>query len=282
MQIAVSGTHGFIGKAFVRLCQSQGHTIVPIVRHTEGFAWHEAEGCDALVHLAGRNIASRWSPRFKATMLRERKEALLGLTDALAQMKTPPKSIVIASAIGHYGETFTPAEESAPRGQGFAPEICAVTEETLKAPKGCRIVYARIGIVLHASGGALAKMLPAFKLGLGGPVGRGTQIMSWISRHDVCRALLHCVSQPAIQSSLNLVAPNPCPQKTFAATLGRVLRRPALLPMPSFVVRILFGQMGQELLLQSCAVSSGKLERSGFTFAHPTLQAGLIAALHTD
>jgi uncharacterized protein (TIGR01777 family) len=282
MLIAVTGTHGFIGKAFVRLCQAQGHTLIPIERTTQGFAWHDADGCDALVHLAGRNIASRWSAAFKATMLREREAALLGLNAALAQMNTPPKTVLVASAIGHYGETYTPADESAPRGNGFAAEICAVTEGTLQVPPSCRVVYARIGVVMHAEGGALAKMLPAFKLGLGGRMGIGMQILSWISRHDVCRALLHCLEHKVIQGPINLVAPAPCPQADFAKTLGRVLRRPAFFPMPAFMVKLLFGQMGQELLLQSCAVSSRTLEQSGFTFAHPTLQAALIAALNSD
>jgi hypothetical protein len=282
MRIAITGTHGFIGSALVGLAQTSGYQVVPIHRAGQTFVWAQAEGCDALVHLAGRNIASRWSPAFKANLLHERQAALQSLGHALHAMKAPPKTIVVASAIGHYGATVTPAPESAPRGQGFAADLCGVVETTLKAPTKTRVVYARIGIVMHHSGGALAKMLPAFKLGLGGRVGSGAQILSWVSRTDVCRALLHCLTHTSIQGPINLVAPTPCPQAQFAATLGKVLHRPALLPMPSLVVRMLFGQMGQELLLQSCAVSANTLQASGFTFEHPKLKAALKAALQPD
>lgn len=278
MKIAVTGAHGFIGQAFCALAKQAGHTVVAVPRHGQSFAWGVAGGCDALVHLAGRNIASRWSARFKTTMLQERRDALLNLSEALPGMKAPPQTIIVASAIGHYGATTTPATEDTPRGQGFAADLCNTIETTLLAPKNTRVIYARIGVVLHTSGGALAKMLPAFTFGMGGPVGSGTQIISWISRTDVCRALLHCLETPALHGPINLVAPNPCPQAQLAKTLGQALHRPAFLPMPAFAIKLLFGQMGQELLLQSCAVSSSALQNSGFTFNHPTLSLALTAA----
>jgi uncharacterized protein (TIGR01777 family) len=278
MKVAVSGAHGFIGQAFVELLRAEGHEVREVKRTAHGFDWAALEGADAVVHLAGRNIAARWTAKFKHTMLAERAAAVQSLQAALKNMNNPPKVVVIASAIGHYGETWQLADETAPRGTGFPAQICAVVEAG-EYPRNIRVVRARIGVVLGRGGGALAKMLPAFYLGLGGPVGSGKQILSWISRPDVARALLYCLENSKLQGPLNLVSPNPMPQAELATTLGRVLRRPAVLPMPAFVVKILFGEMGEELLLNSCAVSSAKLQAAGFVFQQPTLATALQAEL---
>ncbi len=251
--------------------------MVVIPRHGHSFTWAKANGADALIHLAGRNIASRWSLNFKTTMLAERKAGIESLSKALAKLKNPPPCVVIASAIGYYGETWQAADESAPLGTGFASQVCDVLEHSGTYPRATRVVFARIGVVLHPTGGALAQMLPVFKLGLGGRVGNGKQIFSWVSRPDVCRALLHIVQTPSLKGPVNLVAPNPLPQTKFAKSLGQVLHRPTFLPMPALMVKLLFGQMGTELLLQSCAVSANTLVQSGFTFQHPTLKIALKA-----
>jgi uncharacterized protein (TIGR01777 family) len=278
MKVAVSGARGFIGQAFTELLRAEGHEVIEVRRTPKGFGWAVIEGADAVVHLAGRNIAARWTATFKRTMLAERAAAVQSLQAALKNMSNPPKVVVIASAIGHYGETRQMAAETAPRGTCFPAQICEVVEAGAY-PKNIRVVQARIGVVLGKGGGALAKMLPAFYLGLGGPVGVGQQMLSWVSRTDVARALLHCVENPKLQGPVNLVAPHPIPQAELAATLGRVLQRPAFLTMPAFMVKILFGEMGEELLLKSCLVSSAKLQQSGFVFQQPTLEMALRAEL---
>ncbi|MCA3244695.1 MAG: TIGR01777 family protein [Alphaproteobacteria bacterium] len=280
MIVAVSGTHGLIGQALVTLLQAQGHTVRPIARRHGEFDWAPLAGADSVVHLAGRNIAARWTAKFQRTMLAERAAGVASLQTALAVLPATqcPRTVVVASAIGYYGATWQPVGEDAPRGQGFPAEICAVLEGS-SYPAAVRVVYARLGVVLGRSGGALAKMLPAFRLGLGGRVGPGTQVVSWLSRTDAVRALLHCLTTPSLRGPVNLVAPHPVPQAELAATLGQVLRRPAVLPMPAWAVRLLFGAMGDALLLQSCAVSSARLQASGFAFAHPTVLAALQAEL---
>ncbi len=278
MIVAVSGASGLIGGALVALLQEQGHTVRKVGRSSAGLDWDVLDGVDAVVHLAGRNIAARWSDSFKRTMLAERAAGVQGLQTVLSHMAKPPAVVIIASAIGHYGETWQPAAEDAPRGTGFPAHICQVLEAG-SYPAGVRVVHARIGVVLAKSGGALAKMLPAFYLGVGGPVGTGKQVLSWISRTDVARALQHCLLMPSLSGPVNLVAPHPVPQAALAKALGHVLRRPACLPMPAFMIKLMFGEMGEQLLLKSCAVSSAKLQHSGFTFQHPSLPEALAAEL---
>lgn len=275
MKIAVSGVSGFVGKAFMALAKAQGHQIIPLQRQNGVFEWGAAEGADVLLHLAGRNISARWTENFKRTMLQERREGVESLQRAVLAMAKPPKTFIIASAIGYYGATDKPATEETAAGRGFAAEVCKVLEAPLSFPKTTRVVYARLGVVLHPEGGALAKMLPAFKVGLGGPLGAGTQIISWISRTDACCALLHVAETPTLTGPVNVVTPHPLPQKDYATALGQALHRPAFLPMPAFMVKLLFGQMGEELLLQSCGVSSQKLVKSRFTFSAPTLPEAL-------
>lgn len=280
MIVAVSGTHGLIGGALVALLKAEGHNVRPIVRNPQGFDWAPLAGADAVVHLAGRNIAARWSPTFQRTMLAERQQGVATLQAAMAALPAAqrPATVVVASAIGHYGETWQPAAETAPRGEGFPAELCAVLEAG-PYPTGVRVVLARLGVVLAPHGGALAKMLPAFRLGLGGRVGSGQQILSWIGLTDTARALLHCLRTVTLQGPVNIVAPQPVPQAELAATLGRVLGRPAILPMPAWAVRLLFGLMGETLLLKSCSVSAATLSGSGFQFNHPTLEGALRHAL---
>jgi uncharacterized protein (TIGR01777 family) len=280
MIVAMSGASGFIGQALVLLLQAQGHTVRPVPRRGATLDWAVLAGSDAVVHLAGRNIAARWSPAFKRTMLAERQAGVASLQAALAALpaKQCPSTVVVASAIGHYGATWQPVAETAPRGVGFAAEICAVLEGG-DYPANVRVVQARLGVVLGPQGGALARMLPAFRLGLGGRVGSGQQVVSWISLPDAARTLAHCLTTPSLHGPVNVVAPQPMPQAELAATLGQVLHRPALLPLPAWLVRLLFGEMGQALLLQSCAVSSAKLQASGFSFQQPTLAEALRAQL---
>ena len=276
MIIAITGSHGFIGRALVKLLQAEGHTVRAIPRRGSHFMWDGLTGAEAVIHLAGRNIAARWTAKFTAAMIEERRNGVLSLQQALKTLPNTPKTVVIASAIGFYGKTWHMVDETAPHGAGFAVHICRLLEEVGTYPPLTRVVFARLGVVVHPSGGALAKMLLPFKLGLGGRVGRGEQVISWVSRTDACRALLFCITQPKLAGPVNVVAPNPLPQRQFAKALARYLRRPCLLPLPSFMVRLLFGRMGQELLLQSIAVKPAKLLQAGFVFNAPALPEALM------
>jgi len=299
MHVLVSGASGFIGSALVPTLTAGGHTVTRLVRSTPRpgqaeIPWNPAarsigtpalEGLDAVVHLAGDNIAAgRWTAAKKASIRDSRVQGTTVLCEALAQVVKPPKVLLCASAIGYYGDRgATTLREESPPGTGFLAEVCQAWEAAT-APavqRGIRVVHLRFGIVLSPAGGPLTKMLTPFRLGLGGVVGPGKQYMSWIALDDALGAIHHALSTEALQGPVNVVAPQPVTNQEFTTTLGKVLRRPTRLPLPAFAARLLFGEMADALLLASTRVVPGRLVASGYTFHYPALEEALQHLLGT-
>jgi uncharacterized protein (TIGR01777 family) len=295
MDVVVSGASGMIGSALVAALAADGHRPIELVRRpTPGdtLRWdpeagtidrHGLEGVDAVVHLAGEGIATnRWSDEQKRRILESRTVGTSLIASTLARLDRPPKVLVSASAIGYYGERGdVPLTEQEPPGRSFLSEVVVAWEAAAQpaADAGIRVVHPRTGIVLSPHEGALAKMLPLFKLGLGGRFGNGRQYMSWISLHDEVQALIwlldHDVSGP-----VNLTGPRPVTNAEFARALGGVLHRPSLLPVPAFGPKLVVGrELATELLFTSIRAVPRKLLDSGFEFAHTDVTSALSAVL---
>ena len=293
MKILVSGSHGLVGRALIKELSSKGHEVARLVRdvppsHSPDVEWHPdremiASGqmfsIDAVVHLAGESIASgQWTEEKKRRIRESRVIGTQLLSKTLAGLSRPPRVFISASAIGIYGnrgdELLT--EESAP-GDDFLARVCVAWERSTAAAeeKGIRVVKPRFGIILAKEGGALAKMLPPFRMGIGGKIGSGRQWMSWIALDDVVKGLDYLLLQESISGPVNFVAPNPVTNATFAGALGRVLGRPTFLPVPSFGARLAFGEMADALLLASQKVEPKRLNESGFSFQYPNLTDAL-------
>ncbi len=292
MKIAVSGASGLVGSALVAFLTTQGHSVFKLVRRPTAKAdeiyWNpekceieseKLEDMDAVVHLAGDNIAQgRWTPEKKARILSSRVDGTLLLAGALARLQRKPKVMVCASATGFYGsrgeERLT---ELNPKGRGFLADVCEEWENAAQvaASAGIRIVHNRFGIILSAQGGALPKMLPPFLFGAGGNLGSGKQYMSWIALDDVIGAIYHSLYTESLSGPVNTVSPQPVRNSEFTKTLGRVLKRPTIAPVPALGVRLLFGEMGDELLLASARVEPQKLTESGYQFLFPDLESAL-------
>ncbi len=287
-----------MGRSLLKLLASRGHVVLCLVREqprrdTE-IAWDPVHGelesraledLHTVVHLAGANIAERrWSEARKRVLLESREHGTRLLCETLARTRKPPELLIVASAVGYYGDRGDEwlDERSAP-GQGFLPELCqaweAATEPARRA--GIRVVNLRLGVVLAAQGGALARMLTPFRLGVGGVVGNGRQYLSWIALEDVLRVVEHLIASSEVAGPLNAVAPTPVTNREFTRILASVLHRPAILPVPAFLCRALFGELGQVLLLEGARVRCTRLERSGFRFRYPELESALRAALET-
>ena len=240
-------------------------------------------GADAVVHLAGAGIADRrWSDSVKRDIRDSRVQGTSLIARSMAAAETPPPVLVCASAIGFYGDRDDAVldEESDP-GEGFLSEVSLEWEAAADPAReaGLRVAHLRIGIVLSRHGGALKQMLLPFQLGVGGKLGSGDQYMSWIGLEDLTRIIEYAIEQPAIQGAVNAVAPTPVTNAEFTRTLGRVLRRPTIFPVPGFGVRLLFGEMGDALLLGSTRVVPTRLSATSFTFEHADLDSALRAAL---
>lgn len=292
MRVLVSGSSGFIGSAVVATLGSSGHQVVRLVRGPtsrpgETVSWDPARGrldassltgIDAAVHLAGESIIGRWTASKKAAIRDSRTRGTQLLSDALATLPHPPAVLVSASAMGYYGDRGdeTLDESSAP-GSGFLAEVCRAWEAATAAAsrRGIRVVHARLGMVLDPDGGALAKMLPAFRLGLGGQLGSGRQWMSWVTRDDVVGAIAHALSDTSLGGPVNVVSPTPVTNAEFTHALSRALRRPAVVPVPAAAIRLLFGEMGGELLLASARVMPKRLLERGYRFRHAQLEPAL-------
>lgn len=291
MKVLVTGSTGLVGSALVPFLLTSGHQVARLVRSppTAGgdVHWDPAagrleptnlEGLDAVVHLAGERITGRWTAAKKARIRSSRVQGTRLLAETLARLARPPKTLVCASAIGYYGDRGDEVlREESPSGAGFLAEVCREWEAAARpaAEKGIRVVHLRIGVVLSAAGGALALMLTPFKLGLGGRVGSGQQYMSWIAIDDLAGIIQHALTNESLRGPVNAVAPRAITNREFTKTLGRVLGRPTVFPMPAFAARLAFGQMADELLLASARVEPARLIASGYKFRTPELEAAL-------
>jgi len=293
MKILVSGSHGLVGKALINSLTTDGHEVLKLVRRARAFGapeveWHpnqgqldaqHLEGFDVVVHLAGESIASgRWTDSKKRAIRESRVKGTTLLSEVLAQLSRPPSVFLSASAIGYYGnrgdELLT--EQSAP-GEDFLSSVCIEWENATKPAmeKGIRTIQTRFGVILDPEGGALAQMLTPFRMGIGGRVGSGKQWMSWIALEDVVNGLKFLIADKPVYGPINFVAPNPVTNAEFTKTLGRVLSRPTLFPIPAFGARLAFGELADALLLSSQRVEPGVLEDKGFLFSWPTVEPAL-------
>ncbi len=293
MKVLITGSSGLIGSALIPFLVEGGHHVTRLVRARpkpdgDEVRWDPEkgevdrdgfEGLDAVVHLAGENIAGgRWTVGRKAKIRSSRVEGARLLCEALAGLERPPEVLVSASAIGYYGDRGDEVlTEESPPGAGFLAEVCREWEAASGPADraGMRVVRLRIGIVLSDRGGALAKMLLPFRLGLGGRIGGGGQYMSWIALDDVVGAIHHAMITEALRGPVNAVGPSPVVNLEFTKTLGRVIRRPTIFPLPAFAARLALGEMADALLLASTRVEPARLVGAGYVFRHPELEAAL-------
>lgn len=292
LTVAMTGATGLVGSALIPFLTTGGHRVRRLVRGRVDaargdVAWNPdkaeidtaaLEGVDAVVHLAGANVGQRWTPEARQLILRSRTEGTRVLCEALARLQKKPKVLVCAAAIGFYGDRGDEVvTEVSPPGEGFLATVCREWEAA-SAPAeeaGIRVVHLRIGVVMDARGGALAKLMTPTLLGGGGPVGGGRQWMSWVSMEDVLGLTQLALFHSELRGPVNVVAPEAVRQGEFARVLGRVLSRPAVFPVPGAAVRALFGEMGRETLLSSTHVRPEVAERLGYAFMHPRLEDAL-------
>lgn len=292
MKIAVTGTHGLIGSELVRALIQEGHSVLRLVRN-EPYDGNEVkwdpekkemdlaglEGVDGVVHLAGEGIATgRWTEAKKNRIRESRVAGTQLIAESLTELKKMPKIFISASAIGYYGNRGSEIlNEKSPCGKGFLAEVCEAWEAATGAAidQGIRVVHLRTGIVLSPRGGALAKMLPPFKMGVGGPLGNGKQYMSWIALDDVVGIINFALTDPHLKGPVNVVSPNPVTNRDFTKTLGKTLSRPTVFPMPAFAARLLFGEMADALLLSSARAMPDKLTTAGYKFKYVSLAEAL-------
>ncbi len=290
MKILLTGSSGLIGQSLSTFLRSQGNEVVCLSRgrNDSGAYWCPEENeisisrkhsIDAVIHLAGESIAGgRWTGRKKKLVLDSRVDGTKLLSDYFSKLDVKPKVFISGSAIGYYGDCGDEVvDENCPVGDQFLSDVCQQWEDATSSMRdvGIRVVNARLGIVLSLQGGALKKMLLPFKLGLGGIVGSGRQYMSWILLDDVTRMLNFILREDSLTGPVNVVSPFPVRNADFTRLLGIALRRIAIFPIPSFIVKIVFGQMGDELLLSSIRASSNKVSSYGYRFFKPKLNKAL-------
>ncbi|HEV7625065.1 MAG TPA: TIGR01777 family oxidoreductase [Streptomyces sp.] len=312
MRIAVTGSTGLIGTALSRSLRADGHDIVRLVRRSSQdarryesagrspgsagpppseVAWDPKRqyvdagglaGCDAVVHLAGAGVGDRrWTAAYKKEIRDSRVLGTAAVADAMASLDEPPRTLIVGTAIGYYGDTGDRAvDESAPPGQGFLPDVCQEWEEAAAAAEeaGIRTVFARTGLVVARSGGAWGRLFPIFKAGLGGRIGDGNQYWSHIALHDHIAALRHLLDSQELSGPFNLTAPQPVTNREVTAAMGRVLRRPTPFPVPAPVLRAALGDFAGDVL-GSQRVLPKRLLDSGFGFAFPDIDDAVRAAL---
>lgn len=295
LTIGVTGSHGLIGSALVRFLQTGGHRVRRIVRGAPGRAeigWNPAagtidaralEGVDAVVHLAGENLASRrWTRARKRRLVESRTLGTRALAEAMARAATRPAVMISASAVGAYGDRGDEVlDEGSPTGRGFLADLCRQWERATEAAReaGVRVVTPRFGVVLSPAGGALARMLPAFRAGAGVRLGSGRQWMSVVSVDDVIGAVHHALMHGGVGGPVNVVSPEPIRNADFTATLAAQLRRPAVLAAPAAALRLALGELADETLLASQRVLPRRLEAAGYPFRHPDVAAALAHVL---
>jgi hypothetical protein len=293
MRVAVSGSAGLVGSEVAASLSAAGHEVIRLVRRTPApgemaVRWDPGqgevdaaglEGLDAVVHLAGENIASgRWNAARKAAIRDSRVNGTRLLCNALSGLARPPETLVCASAIGYYGDRGSDVlTEESPPGAGFLPEVCREWEAAAEAAvrKGIRVVSLRIGVVLSPKGGALSRMLPLFRTGLGGVIGTGRQYVSWIAIDDLVGIVLHALRTGELRGPVNAVAPVPVTNRELTGALGKVLSRPTPLPVPAFALRLAVGEMADALLLASARVAPNRLLDTGYVFRSPELEPTL-------
>jgi len=296
LTVAVTGATGLIGSALVDRLRSRGHSVRRLLRSPRAagpgdVVWDPARdtlapqalvGADAVVHLAGEPIAHRWTAARKRAIRDSRQQSTEQLAQAVRALDEKPRVFLSGSAIGYYGDRGDALlDETSVPGNDFLARLCVEWEGAAApiADAGVRLVLLRTGVVLSPNGGALKRLLPIFRLGVGGPLGSGRQWMSWISLSDHLDAVEHALFADSLDGPVNLVAPNPVTSAEFASTLGRVLTRPALLPVPAFALELLYGEMARATLLAGQRVLPKALVASGFEFTEPTLEGALRAEL---
>ena len=292
MKILISGASGLIGSALKTALTARGDSVLSLTRRTarndDEITWDPSADTldpsrltdiDGVIHLAGESIAARrWSAAQKARIRDSRVQGTTLLAQTLASISPPPKIFISASAIGYYGnrddEILT---EDSPPGEGFLPDVSIAWENAAKpaTEAGIRTVHPRIGLVLSPTGGALGKMRLPFKLGLGGIIGSGNQYMSWITLDDLVSLFLFAIDRESISGAINAVSPTPVTNREFTKTLGRVLSRPTIFPLPAFAAKLALGEMADALLLASTRVIPSRLENTDFSFTHPNLEPAL-------
>lgn len=292
MRVLLTGSHGLVGTALIKSLTASNHDVSRLVRgsSTDGteIRWNpeagtidkeKLEGFDVVFHLAGESIASgRWTGEKKRRIRESRVKGTQLLAKTLAQLHQRPPTLVSASAIGYYGDRGDELlTEQSRVGSGFLSDVCVEWENatTLASEAGIRVVLARFGIILDKDGGALAKMLPPFRMGIGGRIGDGKQWMSWIALDDVVSGLLFVAENQKISGPTNFVAPVPVTNAEFTKTLGRVLRRPTLFPVPAFGARLAFGEMADALLLSSQRVEPARLKNENYSFKFSELEKAI-------
>ncbi len=290
MRITLTGATGFLGSHLTRLLRGAGHELRVLSRNPSGrpgfYSWDPSagapplgalEGSQAVIHLAGEPLAQRWTPEAKMRIRRSRIEGTRNLVDALAALPQRPEVLVCASAIGYYGSRGDESlPETAPPGEGFVPEVCVEWERAadLALPLGIRVVQVRTGLALGKEGGALRKMLPPFQAGVAGPLAGGQQWMSWIHVTDLVRMIAWMAETPQMSGPVNGVSPNPLRNKDFTRLLARQLKRPAVMPVPSFALHAIYGEMAG-LLIESQKVVPAVAMRADFRFQFPALADAL-------
>ena len=292
LRVGVTGASGMIGRQLTAFLESGGHSVVRIGRglpeRPGDVPWDPArgklvaaslEGLDAVVHLAGESIGHRWTAARKRRILASRRQGAELLAGTMAAMNHPPRTLLSASAVGYYGgergaKVLTEASTS---GLDFLAEVCREWEAALTpaSAAGVRVAPLRFGVVLSAAGGALERMLPAFRAGAGGPFGSGAQWMSWVSLDDLIGAVTGLLYAETVDGPVNVTSPEPLTNREFVTTLGHVLRRPAVIPLPAAAVRAMFGEMGEVTLLGGQRVVPERLDKAGFTFRYGELEAAL-------
>ncbi len=288
--ILITGASGLIGNALAHQLKSSGHTIKSLSRSGDGLNWDlergtisdgAFDGIDAVVHLAGAPIAQRWTDKAKRDILDSRVKGTQLLVDAILKLPKPP-AFISASGANYYGYRRKElVDESASSGDGFLADVCQAWEATAQplTDKSIRTVFMRTSIVLSAEGGALAKMLPPFKMGVGGRIGSGDQKMSWISLPDLVDLYQFAIEDPGLHGPVNAAAPKPVSNKTFTKELGKALGRPTFIPLPTAVVKTLFGEMGKETVLADLGLIPKKATDLGFEWQTPDLASALLKVL---
>jgi len=295
LRIAITGATGMIGVKLTAFLMAQGHQIAVISRRssyrhpqTSLIVWdpelnyletEQLEGFDVIIHLAGASVGEYWSSSHKKDILESRVRSTKLLCETLLQVKVKPKLLIAASAIGFYGN-HSPQEvldENSPLGAGFLADVCGQWEEETKvlSSTGIRLVRMRLGVVLSKGGGALNKMWKPFQLGLGGILGNGQQVMSWVALDEIPYVVDHLIKTDTIMGAVNVVSPQAVSNAEFTKVLGEVMHRPTILPVPSFAIRLLFGEMGQSLLLEGARVIPRRLMESGYQFRLADLKDAL-------